>query len=148
MDVLFGLHGVALHPGGRLIDPNLQAQVTCVICMQVVCAHVPMLLQVLEVRWWMGHYKSKTPKRHKAWTNNAACTRLDMGTFNMKRFRQRHGLSGAVRKNIVKEGRRGYVGAKQLKATQQLPQLLPFHKMHSSSIHVCLCYDALCWFVC
>ena len=112
------------------------------------CAHVPMLLQVLEVRWWMGHYKSKTPKRHKAWTNNAACARLDMGTLNMKRFRQQHGWSGAVRKTISKEGRRGYVGTKQLKGTQHLPQLLPFHKMHSSSIHVCLCYDALCWFVC
>ncbi|CAL1128905.1 unnamed protein product [Cladocopium goreaui] len=33
------------------------------------------------VRWWMGHYKAPTPKRHYAYSNSPAIKRIDKGVL-------------------------------------------------------------------
>ena len=40
-----------------------------------------------SARWWMAHYKAKTPKRHIAWSNSEGIRLLDLGklrNFDLK----------------------------------------------------------------
>lgn len=38
-----------------------------------------LLAEVFVTTWWMGKYKSKSPKRHIGWGNSPAMQRLDLG---------------------------------------------------------------------
>lgn len=79
--------------------------------------------QVYRVQWWMALYGAKTPKRHKAFSNNKYCQRLDLGTLNLKKFIAKKGKSQTVVRTFNKAtGRRGYQGTALLKGTQCLSQ--------------------------
>ena len=66
----------------------------------------------------MCHYGSASAKRQKAYTNNVAASKLDMGKLRKKQ-RERLKLQTTIR---TKDG--GFQGSKALKGTQWAPQLL------------------------
>lgn len=71
----------------------------------------------------MIHYGGATPKRHVAWSNVKEVGRLHTGKYSAKR-------AGAVsasktyRNYLGKDGKRKYVGTKDLKKTQKLGDLV------------------------
>ena len=84
----------------------------------------PNLAQVYEVKWWMGHYGSSTPKPQKCWCNNRMFHWLDRGTFHRDTLVPKKNKVVTVRKSVSKTGKVQYTGTAQLKQTQSIPQFL------------------------
>ena len=66
----------------------------------------------------MGHYASRTPKRHQAFSNNRYSEKYNKGVLSRA---QRPTVPSDKKSSITytdKEGTRRWVGTKNLKATQ------------------------------
>ena len=86
--------------------------------------HFPQLLaaQTYTFKWWMGHYKGCTPKRHWAYCNSRAIHRLDKGVLQGWK-------KGSSKKVVTAEhyidgkGKKRYKGTSKLKGTETLDKL-------------------------
>ena len=80
------------------------------------------LAQVFKICWWMAHYGSTSPKRHKAFCNNKAAGRYNRGKLQLKKFReQQREESKPTARYVDSKGRKRYHGlAGKLKSTQTL----------------------------
>lgn len=74
--------------------------------------------QVYVCRWWMGHYKSYTPKRHICWANSKKIGALDRGclTKDQREEIRRTGVKSAKVKTN-KKGKKSFSGTSSLRAT-------------------------------
>ena len=74
------------------------------------------------MKWWMGHYKGCTPKRHWAYCNSRAIHRLDKGVLQGWK-------KGSSKKVVTAEhyidgkGKKRYKGTSKLKGTETLDKL-------------------------
>ncbi|CAL1144388.1 unnamed protein product [Cladocopium goreaui] len=78
--------------------------------------------KVYVCRWWMGHYKSCTPKRHICWSNSKKIGGLDRGSLTKdqrKEIRRTGVKSAKVKTN--KKGKKSYSGTSSLRATGTYP---------------------------
>ena len=84
--------------------------------------HGHFLAQVFKVCWWMAHYGSTSPKRHKAFCNNKAAGRYNRGKLQLKKFREQQSEeSKPTARYVDANGRKRYNGlAGKLKSTQTL----------------------------
>ena len=75
-------------------------------------------LQIYVCRWWMGHYHSKTPKRHICWANTPKIGRLDKGVLK-KQQREEIAKMGvrSVKTKVNKKGGKSYSGTSALRGT-------------------------------
>ena len=66
----------------------------------------------------MGHYLSRFPKRHIAWSNSQAVGCLDMGTLcrEVQKQMSRSGIKSA--KTYNSGGRKRFVGTRHLKQSE------------------------------
>lgn len=80
------------------------------------------LAQVFKICWWMAHYGSTSPKRHKAFCNNKAAGRYNRGKLQLKKFReQQREESKPTARYVDSKGRNRYHGlGGKLKSTQTL----------------------------
>ena len=67
-------------------------------------------------------YGALSPKRHRGYTNNPHCAKLDLGIYKRSIAAKRTKIK-TVKKYQSKDGKAAYVGTKQLKPTQSVPQL-------------------------
>ena len=74
--------------------------------------------QVYRIAWWMGHYNSKSPKRHLGLTKNVWTDKLNKGKLSQA-ARQSFSMR-TVNRTISKSGKIGYQGNSNLKKTQIL----------------------------
>ena len=82
---------------------------------------VPTHTQVQNVRWWMHHFKSLTPKRHYAYSNSKPIHRLDKGVLQGWKAKKKEG-NGVVTatRYIDANGKKRYKGTTSLKSTEPL----------------------------
>ncbi|CAL1171487.1 unnamed protein product [Cladocopium goreaui] len=80
---------------------------------------------VQNVRWWMHHFKSLTPKRHYAYSNSKPIHRLDKGVLQgwKAKKKEENGVVTATR-YIDANGKKRYKGTTSLKSTEIYP--VPF----------------------
>ena len=74
--------------------------------------------QVTQVRWWMGHYQSSTPKRHWGAGNSTLISRLDKGV--LQGWKKKKGGPTPVLKYIDSQGVKRYKGTADLRKTEKL----------------------------
>ena len=71
------------------------------------------------VRWWMGHYKAPTPKRHYAYSNSPAIKRIDKGV--LQGWKQKgKAKNKPVEHYVDSKGRKRYKGTPSLRSTENL----------------------------
>ena len=94
------------------------------------------IYKVYTFGWWMGHYGSKSPKRHRGLSNNANAAQLDLGVYTrIMQIKQKK--VETVRRYVSKKtGKAGYVGTKALKGTQPGPHLLQWWLLHQSTCSI------------
>ncbi|CAJ1435264.1 unnamed protein product [Effrenium voratum] len=82
------------------------------------------LPKVFATSWWMGHYKSPSPKRHIGWCNADTIQRLDLGVLcrAAQRKMKDAGFQSAVT-YTSRAGKKAFKGSAQLKQTQTYPRL-------------------------
>lgn len=74
-----------------------------------------------STRWWMGHYGSKTPKRHIAWSNSSKVGLLNLGRLRGWNYKDPAYQANRTAKTITKNGKKQFQGnKKQLKESQIL----------------------------
>ena len=75
-------------------------------------------LQVYVCKWWMGHYRSATAKRHICWSNTRKVGALDRGTLT--KVQREEIRSSGVRTATTKvngKGKKSYTGTQFLRGT-------------------------------
>ena len=79
-------------------------------------------LEVYTTSWWMGLFKSLTPKRHIGWSNSWAISLIDGGRLSRARAKQYglHLAKSAI--SYEKGGKKKYQGTSLLKSTGYRPQ--------------------------
>ena len=76
--------------------------------------------EVFSTRWWMGSYKSLTPKRHVGYSNSKKISFLNMGTLRWDYTSDTY-KKNRTTKQVVKGGKKTFTGVKKtLKASQRL----------------------------
>ena len=99
-------------------------------------SHGPLQLcaKAWTCRWWMAHYRSRTPKRQVGWSNSPAIGLLDMGKLCHFPFNtQEYEKNRTAKVTISKSGKEQFTGQrKQLKQSQCLNwKQLPFFNFRS-----------------
>lgn len=88
---------------------------------------------VWKVKWWMGCYGGKSPKRQYGYSSSRAILRLDVGWKRVMKTRVK-----TVKHYTNKNGARKYVGTKHLRETERYPE--PFGeavaRIHQDLAHV------------
>ena len=93
------------------------------ICVSgIVCSSPP---KVYKVSFWMGAYKSPTPKRTTLWSSSSMIRGFWSRAFSLKTFRaerqkKKNELVKPVRYYKDASGRKCFTGTAELKDTQQL----------------------------
>ena len=67
----------------------------------------------------MGMYGGDTSKRHRGYSNNPYLSELDLGVFHRS---EQPKNTTTVSHYVNKDGKLAYVGTKDLKKTQSVPQ--------------------------
>ena len=71
------------------------------------------------VKWWMGHYQSKTPKRHYAYGNTCVILGLDRG--RLRKWKPTGGVKTVTAERYVdSKGKKRYKGTSKLRSTEKL----------------------------
>ena len=75
-------------------------------------------LQVYICKWWMGHYRSATAKRHICWSNTRKVGALDRGTLTKSQREEirKSGVKSATTK-VNRKGKKSYTGTQFLRGT-------------------------------
>ena len=78
-------------------------------------------LQVFKTSWWMAHYGGKSPKRHKAFSNNKWCGAFNKGKLNVRQFSKKQKPEDRTATHYVdQQGRKRWKGTPALKSSQNL----------------------------
>ena len=71
------------------------------------------------MKWWMGHYESKTPKRHYAFGNTNVILGLDRGILRKSKHKGGRKIK-TVEHYVDKNGKKRYKGTSHLRSTEKL----------------------------
>ena len=103
--------------------------------------------QVWSQRFWMLHYKSRSPKRTRLWSCSTAIRLFDLGPMTKQTLKAGTKVK-TTKKTISKSGRQQFTGSADLRGTQSWPQLMDMHacmypeaQYHSfinSYLHACM----------
>lgn len=114
-----------LHQQDSFSMSRPRAMTDCRIGFAQVCFHhYGVVTKVHRVSWWMRLYGSPTPKRHLAYCNSPAISKLDLGKLTgwaKKLLRdEAEGIQPVktVQKYIDKSGKQRYKGTSALKPTE------------------------------
>lgn len=79
------------------------------------------LPEAWTVKWWMGMYGAKTPKRHIAWCNTGSVGLLDLGKLQGWNYKPEEYKANRTATTVIKGGKKRFQGnKKQLKESQYL----------------------------
>ncbi|CAL1165837.1 unnamed protein product, partial [Cladocopium goreaui] len=78
--------------------------------------------KVYVCKWWMGHYRSATAKRHICWSNTRKVGALDRGTLTKSQREEirKSGVKSATTK-VNRKGKKSYTGTQFLRGTGAYP---------------------------
>ncbi|CAE7257139.1 unnamed protein product [Symbiodinium natans] len=92
----------------------------------------PLLSKVHYVDWWMIHYGSCTPKRHRGYSNSSKICELDRGTL---KGWKRNEKTASTKRTTDAKGRARWHGNHNLKGTGHGAESLS----HTAGGHCCRC---------
>ena len=95
------------------------------------------------VKWWMGHYQSKTPKRHYAYGNTCVILGLDRG--RLRKWKPTGGVKTVTAERYVdSKGKKRYKGTSKLRSTEKLGSD-PIELLESVSIYIIFVPGSNCY---